>query len=84
MKYVVHVAQKFKVFLVPVQSEEPKVHVLYSKCTKLLQDLMTKFLPTDAFMNDPQSGGQLSPKEKLLKSIKIKENYKVLLVLFSL
>lgn len=66
-----------------MQAEEPKVHVLYSKCTKFLNDLMTKF-PTDTFMSDPQSGGKLLPKEELLKSIKLKENYKALLFLFSL
>ena len=67
-----------------MQAKKPKLHVLYSKCMKLLKDLLTKFLSTDFFMNDPQSGGQLLPKEDLLKSIKRKENYKVLLVLFSL
>ena len=35
-------------------------------------------------MNDPQSGGQLLSKEELYKHVKLKENYKVLLVLFSL
>lgn len=44
---------------------------------------MTKFL-TDPFMNDPELGGQLLPKEELLNSIKLKESYKILLVLFSL
>ena len=57
MKHLVHVAEEFKVFVVPMQNEDRKVHVLYLKCTKLLKDLMTKFVPVDAFMNDPQSGG---------------------------
>lgn len=44
MKYLVSVAQEFKVFAVTIKTEEPKVH-------------MTNFLPTDAFMNDPKSDG---------------------------
>lgn len=46
MKYLVYVAQEFKVFVVTIKTEEPKVHV-------------TNFLPTDAFMNDPKSDGWL-------------------------
>ena len=46
MKYLVSVAQEFKVFTVTIKTEEPKVH-------------MTNFLPTDAFMNDPKSDGWL-------------------------
>jgi len=32
MSVVVNVAKDFKQFLVPLQSEEPKIHLLYSKC----------------------------------------------------
>ena len=71
MKYLVYVAQEFKVFVVTIKTEEPKVH-------------MTNFLPTDAFMNDPKSDGWLQQKEELLKFIKLEENYRVLLVPFSL
>lgn len=60
-----HVAQKSKLFIIPMQAEEPKVLVFYSKYTKLLKGLMTKFFPTDSFMNDPELGGKLLQKKNL-------------------
>ena len=72
MIYAMHVAQKSKLFIIPMQAEEPKVLVFYSKYTKLLKGLMTKFFPTDSFMNDPELGGKLLQKKNLwnLSSLK--------------
>ena len=48
--FIVHVCQDFKEFVVPLQSTEPKIHVLYTKCVKLVKDLLSRFVKNDSFM----------------------------------
>ena len=40
MLFIVHVCQYFKEFVIPLQSTELKIHVLYTKCVKLVKDLL--------------------------------------------
>ena len=44
MAFVVFVAQDFKKFLVPLQTNAPMIHVLHSMEVKLVHSLMSKFI----------------------------------------
>ena len=65
MSFSVHVCQDFKEFVLPLQSTEPKIHVLYTKCFKLVKDLPSKFVKNDSFMKQTK----LLPKEEIIQAI---------------
>ena len=44
MYFVVYIAQDFKNFVLPLQAEEPKIHILNTKCTGLVKDILLKFI----------------------------------------
>ena len=63
MSFIVHMCQDFKKFVVPLRSTEPKIHVLYVKCVKLVKDLLSRFVTNDSFMKQTK----LLPKEQIIK-----------------
>ena len=65
MLFIVHVRQDFKEFVVPLQFTEPKIHVLYTKCVKLVKDLLSRFVKNDSFMKQMK----LLPKEEINQGI---------------
>ena len=73
MSFLVHVCQDFKEFVLPLQSTEPKIHVLYTKCVKLVKDLLSRFVKNDSFLKQTK----LLPKEEIIQAINQKEKYKV-------
>ena len=52
MAFVVFVAQDFKKFLVPLQTNAPKIHVLHSMKVKLVHLLMSKFIASKYITNE--------------------------------
>ena len=50
MLFIVHVCQDFKDFVLPLQSTEQKIHVFYTKCVKLVKDLLSRFVKNYSFM----------------------------------
>ena len=44
MSFVLYTAQDFKNFVLPLQAEEPKIHILNTKCTGLVKDVLLKFI----------------------------------------
>ena len=44
MSFVLYTAQDFKNFVLPLQAEEPKIHILNTKCTGLVKDILLKFI----------------------------------------
>ena len=75
MAFIIHLAQEFQEFIIPLQSEDPKIHVLFPKCTKLIRSLLSQFLDQDHFMNDKRI--KLSTNDHLLCAIKDKTKHKV-------
>ena len=73
MSFIVHACQDFKEFVVPLQSTEPKIHVLYTKCVKLVKDLLSRFMKNDSFMKQTE----LLPKEEIIQTINQEEKCKV-------
>ena len=73
MSFVVHVCQGFKEFVVPLQSIESKIHMLYTTCVKLVRDLLSRFVKNDSFMKHTK----LLPKEEIIQSINQEEKCKV-------
>ena len=73
MQFIVHMCQDFKKFVVPLQSTEPKIHVLYIKCVKLVKDLLSRFVTNDSFMKQTN----LLPKEEIIQAINQEEKCKV-------
>ena len=73
VSFIVHVCQDFKEFLVPLPSTEPKIHVLYAKCVKLVKDLPSRFMKNDSFMKQMK----LLPKEEIIQAINQEEKCKV-------
>ena len=71
--FIIHVCQDFKEFVVPLQSTEPKIHVLYTKCVKLVKDLLSRFMKNDSFMKQTE----LLPKEEIIQTINQEEKCKV-------
>ena len=69
MSIIVHMCQDFKKFVVPLQSTEPKIHVLYIKCVKLVKDLLSRFVTNDSFMKQTK----LLPKEEIIQAINQEE-----------
>ena len=65
MSFVVNVAYNFKEFVMPLQSAEPKIHILHNKCRKLIKSKIYDFKVT------------LLNTGELLKVIKNKENHKL-------
>ena len=49
LSFIVHVCQDFKKFVVPLQSTELKIHVLYTKCVKLVKNLLSRFVTKWSF-----------------------------------
>ena len=43
----------FENFLLPFQSEEPKIHILYAEMCKLLKSLMSKFIRKKCLSSTP-------------------------------
>ena len=54
MAFVVFVAQDFKKFLVPLQTNAPMIHVLHSMEVKLVHSLMSKFI-TPKYITDEKT-----------------------------
>ena len=74
MSFIIDLAQNFKDFILPLQSVEPKIHLLYNKSTKLISDVAFRFIDKEKIFN---ANGKLLPKDNLLQVIKDKENHKV-------
>ena len=74
MSFIINLAQNFKDFILPLQSVEPKIHLLYDKSTKLISDVALRFIDKEKIFN---ANGKLLPKDDLLQVIKDKENHKV-------
>ena len=74
MSFIINLAQNFKDFILPLQSVEPKIHLLYDKSTKLISDVALRFTDREKIFN---ANGKLLPKDDLLQVIKDKENHKV-------
>ena len=73
MSFIVYMCQDFKKFVVPLRSTEPKIHVLYVKCVKLVKDLLSRFVTNDSFMKQTK----LLPKEEIIQAINQEEKCKV-------
>ena len=73
MSFIVHVCQDFKEFVVPLQSTESKIHVLYTKCVKLVKDQLSRFVKNDSFIKQTK----LLPKEEIIQAINQEEKCKV-------
>ena len=73
MSFIVHMCQDFKKFVVPLQSTEPKILMLYIKCVKLVKDLLSRFVTNDSFMKQTN----LLPKEEIIQAINQEEKCKV-------
>ena len=73
MSFIVHMCQDFKKFVVPLRSTEPKIHVLYVKCVKLVKDLLSRFVTNDSFMKQTK----LLPKEEIIQAINQEEKCQV-------
>ena len=74
VSFIVHVCQDFKEFVVPLQSTDPKIHVLYTKCVKLVKDVLSKFVKPNFFMKETK----LLAKEEIMEAINQKEKCKVM------
>ena len=74
MSFVINVAHNFKEFVMPLQSAEPKIHILHKKCTKLIADIALRFVDK---LKIYDSKGTLLKTDGVLKVIKNKENHKV-------
>ena len=73
MLFIVHVCQDFKEFVVPLQSTEPKICMLYTKCVKLVKYLLSRFVKCDSFVKQ----AKLLPKEEIIQAINQEEKSKV-------
>lgn len=60
MSVVVNVAKDFEHFLLPLQSEEPKIRLLYSKCINLIKATLVKYISVKDFTD--ASGSKLLEK----------------------
>ena len=74
MSFIINLAQNFKDFILPLQSVEPKIHLLYDKSTKLISDVALRFIDKEKIFN---ANGKLLPKDDLLQVLRDKENHKV-------
>ena len=61
MAAVSYIAQDFKDFVLPLQAEKPMIPVLHHKLRKLLQNLFSKFLKDDVYLQD----GELISMKKI-------------------
>ena len=73
LSFIVHVCQDFKKFVVPLQSTELKIHVLCTKCVKLVRNLLSRFVKNDSFMKQTK----MLPKEEIIQVINQEEKRKV-------
>ena len=73
MLFIVHMCQDFKEFVVPLQSTEPKIHVLCTKYVKLLKDLLSRYVKNNSFMKQTK----LLPEEEIIQAISQEENKKM-------
>ena len=74
MSFVVNVRQDFKEFTIPLQSSEPKIHVLFTKSSKLVKDLSRIMKPKNITMTERTI---LLPPDELIKIIRKKEKSNV-------
>lgn len=44
MPFVIYIAQDFKNYVLTLQAEEPKIHILNTKCTRLEKDILSKYI----------------------------------------
>ena len=72
LSLIVHVCQDFEKFVVPLQSTELKIHVLYTKCVKLVRNLLSRFVKNDSFMKQTK----MLPKEEIIQAINQEEKRK--------
>ena len=73
MSFVVYIAQAFKNIVLPLQAEEPKIHIFNTKCTQLVKDILSKFIDQEIYLQS--SCGRLSVKSKLLDAAKDETKY---------
>ena len=73
MSFVVNVRQDFKEFTIPLQSSEPKIHVLFTKSSKLVKDLSRIMKPKNITMTERT----ILPPDELIKIIRKKEKSNV-------
>lgn len=76
MSFIVHVCKDFKEFVIPLQSNEPKIHVLYTKSVKLVKDLLSRFVKSEHFMQ----GTKLLPVKEIVQAIGNKVKLKVFIL----
>ena len=75
MSFVVYIAQDFKNFVLPLQAEEPKIHILNTKCTRLVKDILSKFIDQEIYLQG--SCARLLVMNKLLDVVKDETKYKL-------
>ena len=75
MSFVVYIAQDFKNFVLPLQAEEPKINILKTKYTRLVKDILSKFIDEEIYLQG--SCTRLLVKNKLLDVVKDKTKYNV-------
>eukprot|EP00111_Clytia_hemisphaerica_P012166 TCONS_00035734-protein len=51
MHFVASVAQDFQAFIKPLQTKSPMIHILHSKCTKLIHTLLRRFILENKISN---------------------------------
>ena len=71
---IINVVHNFKEFVMPLQSAEPKMHILHNKCTELITDIALCFIDKSKIYD---SKGTLLSTDELLKVTKNKGNHKV-------
>ena len=72
LSFIVHY-QDFKEFVVPLQSTEPNIQLLYTKYVKLVKDLLSRFVKNDSFVKQ----ANLLSKEEIIQVINQEEECKV-------
>ena len=76
MASVVHLADIYKKFIIPLQAEEPKIHVLHTKSMNLVRELMSKFIHRKHFVDEKN---RLLVVKDLKRALKDSGNHKVCL-----
>ena len=74
MAFVVFVAQDFKKFLVPLQTNAPMIHVLHSMEVKLLHALMNKFIDAK-YIQDKATKNTFTASQLIKVDIADKKNH---------
>lgn len=73
MSFVVHLADIYKKFIIPLQAEQLKIHVLHTKSMNLVRELMSKFIQRKHIVDEKN---RLLVVEELKKALKDTGNHK--------